>query len=362
MPELTKEQYIKDCLSAGACLTDEEITYVKERDFPAVLKSDEFGNLGYALWAVTNLDEKWLPLLQPTPEQFERGITHEDWTIVANWVRRTDIRPTAEQLERGLTSTNWLIRSLWVQRRDIIPAPEQYDRVLADRQGKVRAAGANRTDIIPTPAQYERGLTDTSGEVRASWANRTDLTPTPEQYERGLTDEYCLARLAWANRTDLTPTPEQYDRGIRDSFTRVRLGWARRRDLTPSDEQLAYGLADDDPEVVAAWEYRVADPWAFIAKTLDTMRDTIDAFDAVCDPIQLAPESPIREAIYTMQNTLIAALERLCGDTMGNIQWYVLDCDFGRDAHKGGIPGDMRKIDSVVRLRWLCELTSSTNR
>ena len=95
--------------------------------------------------------------------------------------------------------------------------------------------------------------------------------------------------------------------------------------------------------------------WKFIEYALKDFCRLSDKFDATHRPIMLAPESPLLEPMWNIQSLLVKTLEKLCEDDMDNITWYVFECDFGRDKRKAGCKEDMRVIDSVDRLRWLCE-------
>jgi len=69
------------------------------------------------------------------------------------------------------------------------PTPDELERGLTDEDGHVRVAFAGRKDYTPTPAQIERGLTDKNELVRTAFAGRRDYTPTLAQIERALTEE-----------------------------------------------------------------------------------------------------------------------------------------------------------------------------
>lgn len=48
--------------------------------------------------------------------------------------------PTPEEIERGLTDDNWSVREAFALRRDYTPSPEQIERGLTDEHVFVREA------------------------------------------------------------------------------------------------------------------------------------------------------------------------------------------------------------------------------
>ena len=96
--------------------------------------------------------------------------------------------------------------------------------------------------------------------------------------------------------------------------------------------------------------------WEFVERSLSIMRDQGDRLKEATDRLHIAPESPLLETHWIVEDAFTRALDRLIGDDYDNISWYVYECDYGRSPNEAGKDGDMRLIDSVQKLRWLVEL------
>ena len=96
--------------------------------------------------------------------------------------------------------------------------------------------------------------------------------------------------------------------------------------------------------------------WNFISETLTSMQIQSDRMTKASRAILLTPESPLCEPQAITESLLIKALSRLVGDHLDNIEWFVYECDFGRNAQEAGLKNNMKKINSHDQLRWLIEL------
>ena len=101
------------------------------------------------------------------------------------------------------------------------------------------------------------------------------------------------------------------------------------------------------------------DDWTHITETLEALRAHADRHDAAVDGLMIAPESPLREPYGQIEGLLLASLERIAGDDFDTLNWYVYDCDHGRNPKEAGQLDDLRLIDSLPRLHWLLEVQSS---
>ena len=96
--------------------------------------------------------------------------------------------------------------------------------------------------------------------------------------------------------------------------------------------------------------------WQYIEKTLVKLMLSHDLHYGAVKAAMIEYESPLVEPMWKVQSLLVDALELLIGDEWGNVNWYVTECDFGREPKEAGIEGDMRVIQTVSELRWLIEL------
>ena len=100
------------------------------------------------------------------------------------------------------------------------------------------------------------------------------------------------------------------------------------------------------------------DDWTHITETLTSMRAHCARHEAALDGLMIAPESPLCEPYGQIEGLLVASLERIAGDDFDTLNWYVYDCDYGRNPKEAGVFEGMLLIDSLPRLRWLLEVQS----
>jgi len=100
------------------------------------------------------------------------------------------------------------------------------------------------------------------------------------------------------------------------------------------------------------------DKWRYIGHSLTALQQQYDRHQEATEKLMLCPESPLVDPLYQVGERLLEALSLLIDDNFNNLTWYVYECDFGRKAKEAGARGDMRKIDSLERLRWLVELSA----
>jgi len=96
--------------------------------------------------------------------------------------------------------------------------------------------------------------------------------------------------------------------------------------------------------------------WFFASGILNKMKRQSDRFGEATKGLMIAPESPLLEPMFQLEESLIATLSFLLEDDSDNINWFVYECDYGRSPNRAGRENDMRLIDSLDRLRWLIEL------
>lgn len=98
------------------------------------------------------------------------------------------------------------------------------------------------------------------------------------------------------------------------------------------------------------------DVWLFVSGTLDDMQHESDRLKEAVEGLMIAPESPLIDVQDKTNHSLINALSLLINDEFESVDWFVLECDYGREAKQAGKDSDMRVIDTHDKLRWLIEL------
>lgn len=96
--------------------------------------------------------------------------------------------------------------------------------------------------------------------------------------------------------------------------------------------------------------------WKFVEESLKILQEQIDKVNTAARAAMIVPESPLWEPAHIIGSKMVQVLSLLVDDHFDNISWFVSECDFGRDAKEAGCTGDMRKIDTCKKLRWLVEL------
>lgn len=88
----------------------------------------------------------------------------------------------------------------------------------------------------------------------------------------------------------------------------------------------------------------------------------IETSDLLIDPVTeclgLSVESPIHQAVWTLQDAYTKAVGKLVGDHAEWLSWYAHENDFGRKKREAGVNGDDRPIKSLEDLIWVIEETT----
>jgi hypothetical protein len=194
-----------------------------------------------------------------SPEEIERGLTHENPEVRLSFTNRTDFTPTREQIARALKDHHIVCNFL--DRDDVILNQTEFEAALTSPDWFIRMVLAQREEYPLTPEQVERGLNDYDINVVIAYLERKDIQLTPAQIERGLTEDvYLQLTTSFIKHTSYTPTPEQFERGLTHSRPFIRKTFAKREDFLPDQQQLERGLIDKEPEVRAVFEER-KDEW-----------------------------------------------------------------------------------------------------
>lgn len=74
-------------------------------------------------------------------------------------------------------------------------------------------------------------------------------------------------------------------------------------------------------------------------------RDVLRKLDDVLD---IAPESPLYEAVWALIGGYMGALGAAYGHIDGWLEWWWSECDLGANPHDAGLPGEpMRTIETL---------------
>lgn len=87
--------------------------------------------------------------------------------------------------------------------------------------------------------------------------------------------------------------------------------------------------------------------WSVKMETADLLIDPVTA----C--LGLSAESPIHQAVWTLQDAYTNAVGKLVGDEGRWLNWFAYENDFGRKAMEAGVKGDMRPIKDLDDLLWV---------
>jgi hypothetical protein len=87
--------------------------------------------------------------------------------------------------------------------------------------------------------------------------------------------------------------------------------------------------------------------WSVKMETADIL------IDPVTNCLGLSVESPIHQAVWTLQDAYTKAVAKLVGDPAEWLSWYAHENDFGRKAYEAGVKGDMRPIKDLDDLLWV---------
>lgn len=84
--------------------------------------------------------------------------------------------------------------------------------------------------------------------------------------------------------------------------------------------------------------------------------ETADAFiDPLTEALGLHAESPIHQAVWTLQDAYTKAVSKLVGDQGNWLDWFAHENDFGRRAMEAGPTNNMRPISDIDDLIWVME-------
>lgn len=95
---------------------------------------------------------------------------------------------------------------------------------------------------------------------------------------------------------------------------------------------------------------------------LRAWQSAIERADKLINPVietlQLAPESPIPESVWGLQDALTVAYAQLIGDGFEWLSWYAHENNFGAGGYEAGPVGATRKIRTLEDLLWLIEVSA----
>ena len=98
----------------------------------------------------------------------------------------------------------------------------------------------------------------------------------------------------------------------------------------------------NEAQIISALE-----PWAAQYKSIRA------AYEPLEDALNLGPENPIFEALYSTFDAYSEVLEQLVGDTGGWLDWYVHENELGGKGMEAGPVDDMRPIRTLADLAWV---------
>jgi len=100
----------------------------------------------------------------------------------------------------------------------------------------------------------------------------------------------------------------------------------------------------------------INDHWYFVSGCLQDLQKEHDILKKATTGLILPPESPLICPFFEVSDMLLKSLSMMINDNDKNIDWFVYECDFGRNPQEAGCKNSMKLIDSHDRLRWLIEL------
>jgi hypothetical protein len=89
--------------------------------------------------------------------------------------------------------------------------------------------------------------------------------------------------------------------------------------------------------------------WSVKTETADTL------IEPVTECLGLSVESPIHQAVWTLQDAYTKAVSKLVGDDGEWLDWFAHENDFGRKKMEAGPTGNMRPIKDLEDLLWAME-------
>lgn len=91
-------------------------------------------------------------------------------------------------------------------------------------------------------------------------------------------------------------------------------------------------------------------------------RARMEAADNLIDPITevlgLSVESPIHQAVWSLQDAYTKAVGKLVGDGGDWLDWYAHENDFGRKHMEAGPKDATRHISTLADLVWVMEVSA----
>ena len=86
---------------------------------------------------------------------------------------------------------------------------------------------------------------------------------------------------------------------------------------------------------------------------IEDIQKISDEFEAVTGPMELTPESPILDSFYSVMEMSIELLSEAVGDKDGWIEYFVYDCEFGKNPLEVTIGEEKISLDSVDKLIYI---------
>ena len=102
------------------------------------------------------------------------------------------------------------------------------------------------------------------------------------------------------------------------------------------------------------------------AENIDALKEYLDASQKLDALVKQANKllggvnGTLQQAIYRMESITLRHLCEKMGVTTDAVEWFIFECDYGRNPKEAGVVGDVRKIATVDDLVWLLDLHVSS--
>ena len=106
--------------------------------------------------------------------------------------------------------------------------------------------------------------------------------------------------------------------------------------------------------------------WQTIVFILDKLHETFNEIYKLCDELNISPESKFfsihNNTIENVINLIVYYIdENEVEYIKSTIDWFIYECDFGRNPNEAGCKDNLKLIDSYDKLRWLLELNCNND-
>lgn len=86
------------------------------------------------------------------------------------------------------------------------------------------------------------------------------------------------------------------------------------------------------------------------------IEETEAMLNRVSDVIGLRPESPVLQAIWSLETDYTKSVAALVGGQYESLFWFWMENGMGRESFEAGPNGKTRKIKTIKDLLWLIEV------